>query len=84
MATWFTLCILRAKGGIERYRQEIEPLAIADDKTEETTPSFDVSTLKKNAYVQGIWKEAIWTWSRGPKSLPRFSTRIREEGEGGG
>jgi len=63
MATWFTLCVLRSPGGINAYRKEIEKLVKRDKGRPEYELRFDVAGLKKNQYVQGVWKEALRTGS---------------------
>lgn len=63
MATWFTWCILRSAGHVETYRNEVEKSLVRDPSRADHELRFDMQALKKNQYIQGIWKEALRTGS---------------------
>lgn len=63
MATWFTWCILRSQGGLSAYRNEIADVMPQDRKDTGGDSHANIAALKKNKYVQGIWKEALRTGS---------------------
>ena len=63
MATWFTMCVLRSPGGLERYREEIKTALLPQEGRADHEMRFDIPALKKHQYIQGIWKEALRTGS---------------------
>lgn len=63
MATWFTMCVLRSPDGLAKYRKEAQNHLLQQPKHSDHDLRFDMSTLKKNQYVQGVWKEALRTGS---------------------
>lgn len=56
------MCVLKSPGGIHMYREEIQKSLISTEQTQSHV-HFDVDSLKANAYVQGVWKEALRTGS---------------------
>jgi cytochrome P450 len=63
MATWFTMCVLRSPGGLTRYRKETQNLLLQQHGRPRHEMWFEMSALKTNQYVQGMWKEALRTGS---------------------
>src|SRR3978361_1433640 len=63
MATWFTMCVLRSPARLARYQKETQNLLLQQHGRPYHEMCFDMSALKKNQYVQGIWKEALRTGS---------------------
>jgi cytochrome P450 len=76
MATWFTICVLRSPQGLPRYEKELQSLILHRKEHRSHMMAFDMLSLKKNQYVQGIWKEALRTGSA--SAAARVVTRDSE------
>lgn len=63
MATWFTICVLRSPGGLAKYQKETQNLLLQQHGRPDHKIYFEMSALRKNQYVQGVWKEALRTGS---------------------
>lgn len=59
MATWFMKSILDSNQHLERFRNEVTPLLKSSNDRPATDLRIDSSTLKKNQFIQGLWKESL-------------------------
>lgn len=60
MATWLLLCIIQDSGRLARFQQEAQAILLPPSlATDSNDLRFDISKLKANIYIQGIWKEAL-------------------------
>jgi len=57
MATWFTYCAAGTTGRLAKFRKALSETQV--QSSEDSEPRFDISALKKNAYISGLWKEAL-------------------------
>ena len=63
MATWFTMCIIQSPGGLQAYRKKIQQSILPRQGAADYQMHCDMPSLKRNEYVQGVWKEALRTGS---------------------
>ena len=58
MATWFCYCAAKNKDCLARFKKEVSS-ARSPSSVEFESMHFDTKALKKNAYISGLWKEAL-------------------------
>ncbi|WPH00652.1 cytochrome P450 [Acrodontium crateriforme] len=59
MATWFATCASNSPAALARYRKEASTLLFPGTSGSFHELGFDVIALKKNQYIQGLWKESL-------------------------
>lgn len=57
MATWFTYCAANTQERLTKFREELVGARLPSPDDEHV--GFDTQALKKNAYIAGLWKEAL-------------------------
>lgn len=59
MATWFTVAVLSSTERLQRFRKEVLNMLLPQDGRPGDDLRFNISGLKANPFIQGVWKEAL-------------------------